>query len=94
MINLKKLLALLLVVAMVAALFVGCKKSDNKEETNGTKGQTNAPTQGQTNAPTQGQTNAPTEAPTEEPTEPAVPTEYQGYISELDGGNYAAGDDE
>ena len=87
MINLKKLLALLLVVAMVAALFVGCKKSDNKEETNGTK----APTA----APTQSQTNAPSEAPsTEAPTEPAVPTEYQGYISELADGAYAAGDDE
>ena len=91
MINLKKLLALLLVVAMVAALFVGCKKSDNKEETNGTK----APTQTPTQTPTQGQTDTPTEVPsTEAPTEPAVPTEYQGYISELADGAYAAGDDE
>lgn len=48
----KKLLALLLAVCMVASLFAGCKKNTTKP----------------TDAPTDGATDAPTEAPTEDTT--------------------------
>ena len=59
MFNLKKMLALLLVVAMVAALFVGCKKTDNTE--------TQAPTTAPTTAPSDNEETTPA---TDTPTEP------------------------
>ena len=82
--NLKKLLALLLVVAMVAAMFAGCQN-------------TNTPGN-ETKEPAKTDEPAKTEEPgkTDEPdvTEPA-PAEYEGYVSQLDAdGNYVRGDDE
>ena len=91
--NIKKILALVLVIAMVAALFAGCN-----DTTNETKAPTEAP---KTNPPA---TDAPkTEAPsseapsTEETGDPSGPSggEYEGYVAELDAdGNYVRGDDE
>ena len=60
MMNLKKLLALLLVVAMVAALFVGCNKAEPTTTTGGDKTpSTEAGNNGETNAPTPESTEAP-----------------------------------
>ena len=69
--NLKKLLALLLVVVMVAALFVGCQKQDDKDKGEKENQATEAPT---------GDDTQDTEAPTDEPVDPAdlyVPTGSQ-----------------
>lgn len=63
----KKLIALLLAVAMVACLFAGCQ-SDTK--------QTDAPTEKPTEAPTEATRGEETEAPTEAPTESDVPDIY------------------
>jgi len=90
--NLKKLLALVLVIAMVATLFVGCQG-----ETNTTEGNKDTQAPADTNAPVD--TNKPVETdepnPVETTEEPAGPVEYEGYVSELDAdGNYVRGDDE
>ena len=92
--HLKKLLALMLVLALVAALFVGCTKNEKTESTAAENPATEAP---KTDAPATDapatdapKTEAPgtdepgTEAPpvTDEPTEPATeaPTEPEGPI--------------
>ncbi len=90
--NIKKLLALLLVVAMVAAMFAGCQESNTGKETDAAK--TDAPATGEpakTDAPA---TDAPaTDTPATD--EPVGPVEYEGYVSQLDAeGNYVRGDDE
>ena len=69
----KKILALILSVLLVAAVFTGCNNTSTStaEPTEATEQKTDAPT---TEAPTTAATEAPTEAPTEptteEPTEP------------------------
>ena len=84
--NLKKLLALLLVVAMVAAMFVGCNNTTTGDDT-----KEPAPT-GETDKPVD---PTPVESNEVEPTEETEPAEYEGYVSELDAeGNYVRGDDE
>ena len=80
--KLAKLLALVLVLALVLSMFAGCKNENNDEtkppETKGNNEDTKKPDE-----------SVPPE------TEPVEPTEYQGYISELDAdGNYVRADDE
>lgn len=59
MMNLKKLLAVLLVVAMVAALFVGCNKQEPTTTTGENKTTTQAGNSGETTAPAPESTEAP-----------------------------------
>lgn len=69
----KRFLALFLIVAMVAGVFVGCGRNDEPEwEQGGNSG--NANVEGP--APTQ----EPTQAPTEAPTEPPAPETEPGYV--------------
>ena len=78
--NLKKILALLLVVAMVAAMFVGCNETTQPSES----GKDTTPA---TQPAKPDDTQKPDD--TTPATEPVEPEEYEGFVSELDAdGNY------
>jgi len=90
--NMKKLLALVLVIAMVAALFVGCQPTDEPNDSKDTTPATGSanPATGDTTPATGDTTPA-----TGDTTEPAVPGEYEGYVAQLDAdGKYVRGDDD
>ena len=76
--NMKKLLALVLVIAMVAALFVGCQPTDEPNDSKDTTPATGSatPATGDTTPATGDTTPA-----TGDTTEPAVPGEYEGYVA-------------
>lgn len=84
--NLKKILALLLVVAMVAAMFVGCNETTQPSES----GKDTTPA---TQPAKPDDTKKPDD--TTPATEPVEPEKYEGFVSELDAdGNYVRADDE
>ena len=94
--NVKKLLAMVLVVAMIAAMFVGCEESNTPTTSANTPATQNPTSESKTPETTGENENPDTTAAhvDTEPTEPEV-TEFEPtYISELDNGNYVRGDDE